>query len=139
MGQRIDPALVVEIKVINAQARQRRITPGFNISRATTDVKAAIIAFQAEFDCENHLVAPVSDGTSNHAFVMSITIDIGCSKHASATSCISVFLHTNAYQQDVPQYGNRLTRVLLFPTSFTPNLFNVAMDMLSSIYREGYA
>jgi DNA polymerase V len=60
-------------------------------------------------------------------------------KQESAATCISVFLHTNAFQQDAPQYGNSLTRMLPFPTSFTPDLFNVALDMLRSIYREGYA
>jgi DNA polymerase V len=59
-------------------------------------------------------------------------------KQACAASCISVFLHTNAFQQDAPQYSNSLTRVLPFPTSFTPDLFNVALDMLRSIYRKGY-
>src|SRR6266566_6187209 len=60
-------------------------------------------------------------------------------KQASAASCINVFIHTNAFQKDAPQYGNSLTRVLPFPTSFTPDLFNVALDMLRNIYRKGYA
>jgi DNA polymerase V len=60
-------------------------------------------------------------------------------KQASAASYISVFLHTNAFQKDAPQYGNSLTRILPFPTSFTPDLFNIALDMLRNIYREGYA
>jgi DNA polymerase V len=60
-------------------------------------------------------------------------------KQGSATSCISVFLHTNPFQKDAPQYGNSLTRMLPFPTSYTPDLFNVALDMLLSIYRKGYA
>ena len=51
-------------------------------------------------------------------------------KQGSAVSSISIFLHTNAFQKDAPQYGNSLTRVLPFPTSFTPDLFNVALDML---------
>ena len=60
-------------------------------------------------------------------------------KQGSAVSSIGIFLHTNAFQKDAPQYGNSLTRVLPFPTSFTPDLFNVALDMLRHIYREGYA
>jgi DNA polymerase V len=60
-------------------------------------------------------------------------------KQGSAASRIDIFLHTNAFQKDAPQYGNSLTRVLPFPTSFTPDLFNVALDMLRHIYREGYA
>ena len=60
-------------------------------------------------------------------------------KQGSAVSSIGIFLHTNAFQKDAPQYGNSLTRVLPFPTSFTPDLFNVALDMLRHIYRKGYA
>jgi DNA polymerase V len=59
-------------------------------------------------------------------------------KQESAASCISVFLHTNAFQKDAPQYGNSISRMLPFPTSFTPDLLNIALDMLRSIYREGY-
>jgi DNA polymerase V len=59
-------------------------------------------------------------------------------KQASAVSSISIFLHTNAFQKDAPQYGNSLTRALPFPTSFTPDLFNVALEMLKHIYRKGY-
>ncbi len=60
-------------------------------------------------------------------------------KQGSAVASIGIFLHTNVFQKDAPQYGNSLTRVLPFPTSFTPDLFNVALDMLRSIYRKGYA
>jgi DNA polymerase V len=60
-------------------------------------------------------------------------------KQGSAVSSIGIFLHTNAFQKDAPQYGNSLTRVLPFRTSFTPDLFNVALDMLRRIYRKGYA
>jgi DNA polymerase V len=60
-------------------------------------------------------------------------------KQESAASCISVFLHTNALKHDAPQYGKSLSQVLPFPTSFTPDLLHVALDMLRRIYREGYS
>lgn len=59
-------------------------------------------------------------------------------KQASAASCINVFIHTNAFKTDAPQYRNSLSRVLPFPTSFTPDLLHVALDMVRSIYHEGY-
>ena len=37
------------------------------------------------------------------------------------------------------RYANSLLCVLPFPTSFTLDLFNFTLDMLRSIYREGYA
>ena len=59
-------------------------------------------------------------------------------KQESAASSISVFFHTNAFKKDAPQYGNSLSRVLPFPTSFTPDFLNVAREMIHSIYRKGY-
>jgi DNA polymerase V len=59
-------------------------------------------------------------------------------KQESVASSISVFLHTNAFKKDAPQYSNRISHLLPFPTSFTPDLLNVAREMIHSIYREGY-
>jgi DNA polymerase V len=59
-------------------------------------------------------------------------------KQESAASYISVFFHTNAFKKDTPQYSNSLSRVLPFPTSFTPDFLKVVREMLHSIYREGY-
>jgi len=56
----------------------------------------------------------------------------------SVASCINVFLHTNAFKKDAPQYNNSLSRQLPYPTSFTPDFLNVALDMVQSIYRKGY-
>jgi len=60
-------------------------------------------------------------------------------KQESAATSISVFLHTNAFKKDTPQYSNSLSRVLPFPTSFTPDFLTVAREMIHSIYRKGYA
>ena len=59
-------------------------------------------------------------------------------KQESAASSISVFLHTNAFKKDAPQYSNSISRVLPFPTSFTPDFLNVVRDLVRTIYREGY-
>lgn len=56
----------------------------------------------------------------------------------SAASCISVFLTTNPFQHDAPQYANSLSRMLPFPTSFTPDFLNVALDMVRSMYKPGF-
>ena len=57
----------------------------------------------------------------------------------SAASCISVFIQTNHFQQHAPQYAKSLSRLLPYPTSFTPDFLNVTLDMVRSIYRDGYA
>src|SRR5579859_7023338 len=73
----VDAVLVIEVDVIDAQARQGLIAASFNIIRATTDVHAAIIALHTELGCQNHLITSIRDGASNQAFVVSIAIDIG--------------------------------------------------------------
>ncbi len=60
-------------------------------------------------------------------------------KQESAATCMSVFLRTNAFKKDAPQYSNSLSRVMPFPTSFTPDFLTAAREMIHSIYRKGYA
>lgn len=60
-------------------------------------------------------------------------------KQESASTCISVFLRTNAFKKDAPQYSNSLSRVMPFPTSFTPDFLTAAREMIHSIYRKEYA
>ena len=57
----------------------------------------------------------------------------------SAATSISIFIQTNMFQKDAPQYANSLSRLLPYPSSFTPDFLNVALDMVRGIYREGYA
>jgi DNA polymerase V len=56
----------------------------------------------------------------------------------SLASCISVFLQTSHFTKNTPHYANSASRTILFPTSFTPDLIGHALDILRSIYREGY-
>jgi DNA polymerase V len=55
----------------------------------------------------------------------------------SVASCISVFITTNPFQQDAPQYANSLSRLLPFQSVFTPDFLNVALDMVRSLYQPG--
>jgi DNA polymerase V len=55
------------------------------------------------------------------------------------TAHLSVFLSTNPFDAQAPQYVNSAAHTLPFPTSFTPELIQVAQSLLSSIYRPGYA
>ena len=59
-------------------------------------------------------------------------------KQGSVTAHISVFLHTNAFRPDQPQYANSATRTMLFPTAFTPTLIVHALSLLRGIYQQGY-
>lgn len=51
---------------------------------------------------------------------------------------ISVFLRTNGFDEEAPQYTNEFTIDLLYPTAFTPELMKQALAGLHAIYRAGY-
>ena len=57
----------------------------------------------------------------------------------SLTSCISVFMQTDQFKQNSPQYSASLTRRLPFPTAFTPDLIKQAREAVRAMYRLGYA
>ncbi len=57
----------------------------------------------------------------------------------SLASRITVFLRTNAFHEDAPQYSNSFTLDLPHPTAFTPELFQYALFALHAIYKEGHS
>lgn len=58
-------------------------------------------------------------------------------QHSAAVS-ISVFIHTNAFREDLEQYFNSAHRQLAEATSDTMALAAMATECLRSIYRKGY-
>ena len=56
----------------------------------------------------------------------------------SVAARITVFLRTNAFHEDAPQYSNSFTIDLPYPSAFTPELFKYALKALRAIYRDGY-
>jgi DNA polymerase V len=59
-------------------------------------------------------------------------------KQGSVTAHISVFLHTNYFRPDQPQYANSASSGIQFPTAFTPTLIGHALSLLRGIYMQGY-
>jgi DNA polymerase V len=57
----------------------------------------------------------------------------------SVAARITVFLRTNAFHEDAPQYSNSFTIDLPYPTAFTPELFKYALKGLRAIYQPGYS
>jgi DNA polymerase V len=51
---------------------------------------------------------------------------------------IAVFLMTNPFVPQSPQYARSAERHLAFPTAFTPELIQVAKSLLREIYQPGY-
>jgi len=56
----------------------------------------------------------------------------------SAASILHVFLLTNRFKTEEPQYGNSATTILPVPSSYTPDLIRSAQELLEKIYKPGY-
>jgi len=51
---------------------------------------------------------------------------------------LTVFLMTSPFAENRPFYSNSMTKKLLFPTDYTPDLIDAAATILEKIYRPGY-
>jgi DNA polymerase V len=56
----------------------------------------------------------------------------------SLTSCLTVFIKTNAFKKDLPQYSNSFTINFAHPTAFTPEIVKHALAGLKAMYKDGY-
>jgi len=57
----------------------------------------------------------------------------------SLASCLTIFIRTNSFKTDIPQYAGSYTINLPYPTAFTPDLVRAALYGLKQIYQEGYS
>jgi DNA polymerase V len=57
----------------------------------------------------------------------------------SLASCLTIFIRTNSFKKDIPQYSNSYTITFPYSTSFTPDLIRYALYGLKQIYQEGYS
>ncbi len=56
----------------------------------------------------------------------------------SVAGSLTVFLSTNRFKEDDPQYSSGITCRLPVPSSYTPRLIHAAGRLLARIYRQGY-
>lgn len=59
-------------------------------------------------------------------------------RQQSAAGIVHVFLLTNRFREDLDQYMNAMTMRLPVASSYTPELIEVALNLLERIYRPGY-
>lgn len=57
---------------------------------------------------------------------------------SSRCSLITVFLTTNPFRENDPQYSNGLTINLTTPSNYTPEIIDTALKALKAIYLKGY-
>jgi DNA polymerase V len=60
-------------------------------------------------------------------------------RQKSAASQIMVFIHTNAFRSDLPQYARNRVIDLSSPTNSSIDLVKQSVEALRSIYRKGYS
>lgn len=59
-------------------------------------------------------------------------------KDGLTASAVSVFLHTDFFRENEPQYHNSLAQNLIVPIADTVHLNRIAQRLLTDIYRSGY-
>ncbi|MBR5716535.1 MAG: Y-family DNA polymerase [Bacteroidales bacterium] len=59
-------------------------------------------------------------------------------QEGSVASIVSVFLYTNPFREDLPQYTSFMETRLSVPTDSTIEIVKAAYDVLQQLYREGY-
>ena len=59
-------------------------------------------------------------------------------QQGTVASIVGVFLNTNAFREDLPQYWNFQEMRLITPTSSTITIVKAANDVLQKLYRQGF-
>ena len=59
-------------------------------------------------------------------------------QQGTAATIVSVFLQTNAFREDLPQYWNFMETTLLTPSNSTITIVQAANEVLERLYRKGY-
>ena len=59
-------------------------------------------------------------------------------QQGTVASIVGVFLNTNVFREDLPQYWNFQEMRLITPTSSTITIVKAANDVLQKLYRQGY-
>ena len=72
-----------------------------------------------------------------------VTFASGCAiklrGQGSVTRAVTVFVTTNRFREDLPQYADSYTEQLSMPTADTLEIVSAAIRALKRIYREGYS
>jgi len=56
----------------------------------------------------------------------------------SLTASLTVFIRTNSFNQNIPQYSNSFSIDIPYPTAYTPDLIHAALAGLDAIYKDGF-
>lgn len=79
------------------------------------------------------------DGLASHVVDFAVVCARKLRKQKSVASVVTVFILTNRYREDMPQYENSTTVEFMVPTSITTEVVSYALKALRMIYRAGYS
>lgn len=91
--------------------------------------------------CSRSFGQETSDPTEIRAAIASFSATV-CEKlrrQNSNAGWLQVFIGTNAFRPDCPQYARSLSRHFLTPTNFTPELTATAIALFERIFRLGFS
>ena len=106
-------------------------TPCIEMDRPTTKKS---ICTSRSFGEKLTELAPISEAVANFAASCAEKLR----KQQSLASVIMVFIHTNPFATNQPQYSNQMVLQLPVPTNDTTELIDYALRGLKSIFKEGY-
>ena len=78
------------------------------------------------------------DGLSTHVSNYAARCAEKLRRQGTVASIVGVFLNTNAFREDLPQYWNFQDMRLATPSSSTVTIVKAANDVLKMLYRQGY-
>ncbi|HPC17707.1 MAG TPA: Y-family DNA polymerase [Candidatus Hydrogenedentes bacterium] len=90
--------------------------------------------------CSRTFGGPVADFSALREALCAYTVRAAekLRRQRSRAHLLHVFLMTNPFQPEKPQYANAALRTFPMPTSHTPVLIRAAADGLEEIFRSGY-
>ena len=78
------------------------------------------------------------DGLRTHVSNYAVRCAEKLRQQGTVASIVGVFLNTNAFREDLPQYWNFQEMRLLTPSSSTVTIVKAANKVLQKLYRQGY-
>lgn len=131
----------------HADAATLRARYGVIVERIHRELHGHICQdLQVQTDARKHIIRSRSFGkmqTEREALESSVSHHIASGaaalrKEGTVASTVSVFIYTNRFREDSPQYSGHLISALAAPTADTIELNRVAFRLLKKIYRPGF-
>ena len=113
-------------------AMELRGIPCISLAKAGTAKKS--ICTSRSFGHPVHTLGDMQEAVATYATQAAYKLRCG----GLRTTVVDVFIRTNSFKKDEPQYCNRRTFSLPEPSSHTATLIKVALASLKAIYRPGY-